>query len=187
MARRRPLTDRTYKAKRRSVFRLETMADKKIPTRNLPVKPGQQLLSKQQMLDVIGNPAYSTVWEWMRADQFPRPIELGPSVSAPRHRVARQRDLRMAGQPTAAATRTTRISRQAQGCGSCHSRASGEAGEACAGEGGSPMTDEQVLEQIRELRGQNSIPAAAGSICTGRCRCAPPAGGKVRGKGHPAA
>ena len=55
------------------------MADKKIPTRNLPVKPGQQLLSKQQMLDVIGNPAYSTVWEWMRADQFPRPIELGPS------------------------------------------------------------------------------------------------------------
>jgi predicted DNA-binding transcriptional regulator AlpA len=50
----------------------------KIPARNLPVKPGQQLLSKQQMLTTIGNPAYSTVWTWMCADQFPRPIELGP-------------------------------------------------------------------------------------------------------------
>jgi predicted DNA-binding transcriptional regulator AlpA len=40
--------------------------------------PGRQLISKPQVLQLIGNPAYSTVWEWMRAGRFPLPIELGP-------------------------------------------------------------------------------------------------------------
>jgi predicted DNA-binding transcriptional regulator AlpA len=46
--------------------------------RSLPVKPGQGLLSKPQMLEVIGSPAYSTVWGWMKDGYFPLPIELGP-------------------------------------------------------------------------------------------------------------
>jgi predicted DNA-binding transcriptional regulator AlpA len=50
----------------------------KIPARKLPVKPGQQLLSKPQMLELIGNPAYSTVWQWMKDGHFPIPVELGP-------------------------------------------------------------------------------------------------------------
>ena len=40
--------------------------------------PGRRLISKPQVLQLIGNPAYSTVWEWMRAGTFPLPIELGP-------------------------------------------------------------------------------------------------------------
>ena len=41
----------------------------------------RQLLTKPQMLAAIGNPAYSTVWKWMRVEKFPLPIELGPSGS----------------------------------------------------------------------------------------------------------
>jgi predicted DNA-binding transcriptional regulator AlpA len=40
--------------------------------------PGRKLISKPQVLQLIGDPAYSTVWEWMRAGTFPLPIELGP-------------------------------------------------------------------------------------------------------------
>ena len=40
--------------------------------------PGRRLISKPQVLQLIGDPAYSTVWEWMRAGTFPLPIELGP-------------------------------------------------------------------------------------------------------------
>jgi len=40
--------------------------------------PGRRLISKSQVLQLIGDPAYSTVWEWMRAGTFPLPIELGP-------------------------------------------------------------------------------------------------------------
>ena len=36
--------------------------------------PGRLLISKPQVLQLIGNPAYSTVWEWMRAGTFPLPI-----------------------------------------------------------------------------------------------------------------
>ena len=40
--------------------------------------PSPWLISKPQVLQLIGDPAYSTVWEWMRAGTFPLPIELGP-------------------------------------------------------------------------------------------------------------
>jgi predicted DNA-binding transcriptional regulator AlpA len=40
--------------------------------------PSPWLISKRQVLQLIGDPAYSTVWEWMRAGTFPLPIELGP-------------------------------------------------------------------------------------------------------------
>jgi predicted DNA-binding transcriptional regulator AlpA len=47
-----------------------------------PVRSGQRdLLSKSQMLALLGDPAYSTVWGWMRAGTFPLPIELGPPNS----------------------------------------------------------------------------------------------------------
>ena len=54
------------------------------PTRNCdaPVKSGQrELLSKPQMLALLGDPAYSTIWGWMKDGLFPLPIELGPANS----------------------------------------------------------------------------------------------------------
>ena len=43
-----------------------------------PTTPGRLLISKPQVLQLIGNPANSTVWGWMRAGTFPLPIVLGP-------------------------------------------------------------------------------------------------------------
>ena len=43
-----------------------------------PVKPGAQLLFKQQVMELVGVTSYTTIYEWMKADLFPRPIELGP-------------------------------------------------------------------------------------------------------------
>ena len=49
---------------------------------DVPVKSGpRDLLSKRQMLALIGDPAYSTVWGWMKDGWFPLPIELGPPNS----------------------------------------------------------------------------------------------------------
>ena len=45
---------------------------------NDPIKPGQYLLLKPQVLELCGNPSYSTVWLWMKEAGFPHPIELGP-------------------------------------------------------------------------------------------------------------
>ena len=42
------------------------------------IKPGQFLLNKFQLLELCGNPSYSTVWGWMTKTGFPHPIELGP-------------------------------------------------------------------------------------------------------------
>ena len=43
-----------------------------------PIKPGQHLLLKSQMLELVGDVSYSTVWGWMKDANFPRPIALGP-------------------------------------------------------------------------------------------------------------
>ena len=45
---------------------------------NGPIKPGQPLLFKPQVLELLGNPSYSTVWGWMRDGQFPLAVALGP-------------------------------------------------------------------------------------------------------------
>src|SRR4051794_28711550 len=42
-----------------------------------PVQPGQHLLLKPQLLELCGHPSYSTVWNWMREEGFPHPIEMG--------------------------------------------------------------------------------------------------------------
>ncbi|HXB77784.1 MAG TPA: AlpA family phage regulatory protein [Bradyrhizobium sp.] len=47
-------------------------------TRDAPIKPGQPLMFKPQVLELLGGLAYSTLWEWMRAGMFPLPLELGP-------------------------------------------------------------------------------------------------------------
>ena len=39
----------------------------------------RSLMFKAQVLALLGDPSYSTVWEWMKAGKFPLPIELGPS------------------------------------------------------------------------------------------------------------
>ena len=43
-----------------------------------PIKPGQKLLFKPQVLALIGDPSASTLWDWMQQGLFPLPIELGP-------------------------------------------------------------------------------------------------------------
>ncbi len=49
---------------------------------DMPVKPGpRELLSKAQVLALVGGPVYSTIWGWMKDGQFPLPIELGPPNS----------------------------------------------------------------------------------------------------------
>jgi predicted DNA-binding transcriptional regulator AlpA len=40
--------------------------------------PGQRLLSKADVLALLGIASYVTLYEWMRAGQFPLAIELGP-------------------------------------------------------------------------------------------------------------
>ena len=43
-----------------------------------PIKPGQQLLFKPQVINLLGGIAYSTLWGWMRSGLFPLAVELGP-------------------------------------------------------------------------------------------------------------
>ena len=43
-----------------------------------PIKPGQHLLLKPQVLELCGGVAYPTIWHWMKDADFPRPIALGP-------------------------------------------------------------------------------------------------------------
>src|SRR4051794_28516395 len=43
-----------------------------------PAKPGAQLLFKRQVMELIGVTSYTTIYEWMKVDLFPRPVELGP-------------------------------------------------------------------------------------------------------------
>ena len=45
-----------------------------------PIRPGQKLLSKRQVTELIGV-AYSTLWGWMKNGAFPLAIELGPAGS----------------------------------------------------------------------------------------------------------
>jgi predicted DNA-binding transcriptional regulator AlpA len=45
-----------------------------VPT---PIRPGQRLLMKPQVLELL-NVSFPTLYDWMRKDQFPHPIELGP-------------------------------------------------------------------------------------------------------------
>jgi len=39
----------------------------------------RSLMFKAQVLALLGDPSYSTVWEWMKAGKFRLRIELGPS------------------------------------------------------------------------------------------------------------
>jgi prophage regulatory protein len=41
-------------------------------------KPDPQLIFKPQLLALLGDIAYSTIWTWMCAGSFPSAIELGP-------------------------------------------------------------------------------------------------------------
>ena len=43
-----------------------------------PIKPGQYLLNKRQLLELCGDPAFSTVWLWMKDAGFPKPLVMGP-------------------------------------------------------------------------------------------------------------
>ena len=54
-------------------------APRKRRVKNTPIKPGQFFLNKPQMLELCGNPSYSTVWLWMKQAGFPHPIEMGPA------------------------------------------------------------------------------------------------------------
>lgn len=57
----------------------ETVTEpRKRRVKNAPIRPGQYLLNKPQMLQLCGDPSYSTVWLWMVEADFPKPIELGP-------------------------------------------------------------------------------------------------------------
>lgn len=42
-----------------------------------PIKPGQQLLHRPQVLELLGV-GFGTLYAWMREGRFPLPIELGP-------------------------------------------------------------------------------------------------------------
>ena len=46
--------------------------------RDAPIVPGQRLLFKPQVLQLLGLRSYSTLWQWMRDGAFPLPLELGP-------------------------------------------------------------------------------------------------------------
>jgi predicted DNA-binding transcriptional regulator AlpA len=39
-----------------------------------------RLLSKEEMLNLVGNPSYPTVWGWMRDGKFPRAVVLGRNI-----------------------------------------------------------------------------------------------------------
>ena len=43
-----------------------------------PIKPGQHLLLKEQVLELVGQSSYSCLWGWMKTQGFPLPIALGP-------------------------------------------------------------------------------------------------------------
>ena len=43
-----------------------------------PIKPGQQLLHRPQVLELLGV-GFGTLYAWMREGRFPLPIELGPT------------------------------------------------------------------------------------------------------------
>jgi predicted DNA-binding transcriptional regulator AlpA len=53
---------------------------KKSKARNVrgPIKPGQQLLHRPQVLELLGV-GFGTLYAWMREGRFPLPIELGPT------------------------------------------------------------------------------------------------------------
>ena len=53
----------------------------KTNTETVAPEPARELLTKPQMLALLGDPAYSTVWGWMKDGFFPLPIELGPPNS----------------------------------------------------------------------------------------------------------
>ena len=55
-------------------FRSKPRATRKQPG---PIKPGQHLLFRSQVLELIGT-SYPTLWGWMIEAKFPLPIELGP-------------------------------------------------------------------------------------------------------------
>jgi predicted DNA-binding transcriptional regulator AlpA len=42
--------------------------------------PPPKLLSKEEMLNLIGNPSYPTVWKWMCEGKFPRAVVLGRNI-----------------------------------------------------------------------------------------------------------
>jgi predicted DNA-binding transcriptional regulator AlpA len=63
------------KSKATSDFRSKPRAKRKQPG---PIKPGQHLLLKPQVLELLGGVSYSTLWGWMNEGQFPHPLALGP-------------------------------------------------------------------------------------------------------------
>ena len=56
----------------------EGVAPKRRRPGHEPIRPGQRLLFKPQVINLLGGIAYSTLWSWMRQGLFPLPIELGP-------------------------------------------------------------------------------------------------------------
>ena len=46
--------------------------------RDRPIVPGQRLIFKKQVLELLGLRSYSTLWSWMKQGTFPLPLELGP-------------------------------------------------------------------------------------------------------------
>jgi predicted DNA-binding transcriptional regulator AlpA len=53
----------------------------KIKAAAKPIKPGQVLLSKGQVLELLDDISYSCLFNWMRNGDFPLPIMLGPNNS----------------------------------------------------------------------------------------------------------
>ena len=43
---------------------------------------GRKLLRVREVLDRVGGVSRSTLYRWMQAGQFPRPVKLGPHVTA---------------------------------------------------------------------------------------------------------
>lgn len=44
-----------------------------------PIKPGQLLLRKEHVLELVFLRSYNALRQWMKSEGFPHPIELGPS------------------------------------------------------------------------------------------------------------
>ena len=55
----------------------DTPAPKRRRLRREPAVPGQLLLSKAQVIALVGV-SYTKIWEWMREGLFPCSVELGP-------------------------------------------------------------------------------------------------------------